>query len=61
MQLAIIGTKEEIIEIIKHIDNMKITSNTERVLRAEYSSRIEDRTQLKLEEMNHKVGKASSR
>lgn len=61
MQLAIIGTKEEIIEIMKFMENMQITSSTERVLRAEFSSRVEERTQLQFEGMNHSIERVSSR
>lgn len=61
MQLAIIGTKEEIIEIMKYVEKMKVTSNTERVLRAEFSSRVEERTQLQFEGMNHSIERVSSR
>lgn len=61
MQIAIIGTKEEIIEIMKYIGKMQITSNTERVLRAEFSSRIEERTQLQFDGMNQSIENASSR
>lgn len=61
MQLAIIGTKEEIIEIVKYMENMRVTSSTERVLRAEFSSRVEERTQLQFEGMNQSIERVSSR
>lgn len=60
MQLAIIGTKEEIIEIMKYVENMQVMSNTERVLRAEFSSRIEERTQLQFDGINQSIEKAGS-
>ena len=51
MQLAIIGTKEEISEILKFVESMRIRSKGERVVRAELTSRIEKRKQLQFEDV----------
>ncbi|KAB2861173.1 MAG: hypothetical protein F9K39_13900 [Exiguobacterium chiriqhucha] len=61
MQLAIIGTKEEISEILKFVENMRVTSRGERVVRTELTSRIEERTQLQFESMNQSIERVSSR
>ena len=51
MQLAIIGTKEEISEILKFVESMRITSKGERVVRTELTSRVEERKQLQSEDV----------
>ena len=51
MQLAIIGTKEEISEILKFVESMRITSKGERVVRTELTSRIEELKQLQFEDV----------
>jgi len=60
MQLAIIGTKEEISEILRFVESMRVTSKGERVIRTEFTSRIEERTQLQFDIPNHTNEKASS-
>ncbi|STO08085.1 hypothetical protein [Exiguobacterium aurantiacum] len=59
MQLAIIGTKEEISEILRFVEGMRVTAKGERVIRTEFTSRIEERSQLQLDIPNHSNEKAS--
>ncbi|TCI25591.1 hypothetical protein EVJ32_09730 [Exiguobacterium sp. SH5S4] len=60
MQLAIIGTKEEISEVLKFVEKMHVITKNERVVRAEFSSRIDERIQLQFDDMHHAVEKAGS-
>lgn len=42
MQLAIIGSKDEILEVIKYVQGMQIISQSDQVARVELTSKFED-------------------
>lgn len=49
MQLAIIGSKEEILEVMRFVERMQITGQGEQVIRAEFKTKVEERKQLQFE------------
>lgn len=51
MQLAIIGSKEEIMEVMRYIEGMRVIQKGEQVVRAEVVTRTEDRLQLRFEDI----------
>lgn len=55
MQLAIIGSKEEIMEVMRYIESMRVIMRViqkgEQVVRAEMVTRTEERTQLRFEDI----------
>lgn len=51
MQLAIIGSKEEIMEVMRYIEGMRVIQKGEQVVRAEMVTRTEERTQLRFEDI----------
>lgn len=51
MQLAIIGSKEEIMEVIQYIEGMRVIQKGEQVVRAEVVTRTEERLQLRFEDI----------
>lgn len=51
MQLAIIGSKEEILEVMRFVEKMQITGRGEQVIRAEFKTKVEDRKQLQFEDI----------
>ena len=51
MQLAIIGSKEEIMEVMRYIEGMRVIQKGEQVVRAEMITRTEERTQLRFEDI----------
>lgn len=59
MQLAIIGSKEEIIEVVKYIEGMRVIQKGEQVVRAEAITHIEKRVQLRFEDIMPSVTKIS--
>lgn len=50
MQLAIIGSKEEIMEVMRYIEGMRVIQKGEQVVRAETVTRTEERMQLRFED-----------
>ena len=50
MQLAIIGSKEEIMEVMRYIEGMRVIQKGEQVVRAEMVTRTEERMQLRFED-----------
>ncbi|MCV9899813.1 hypothetical protein OKS35_06715 [Exiguobacterium sp. N5] len=51
MQLAIIGSKEEILEVMRFVERMQITGQGEQVIRAEFKTKVEERKQLQFEDV----------
>ncbi|MCT4786851.1 hypothetical protein ACFQO8_06285 [Exiguobacterium aestuarii] len=51
MQLAIIGSKEEIMEVMRYIEGMRVIQKGEQVVRAEIVTRTEEQTQLRFEDI----------
>lgn len=51
MQLAIIGSKEEIMEVMRYIEGMRVIQKGEQVIRAEIVTRTEERMQLRFEDI----------
>lgn len=51
MQLAIIGSKEEIMEVMRYIEGMRVIQKGEQVVRAEVVTRTEERMQLRIEDI----------
>ncbi|WED56194.1 hypothetical protein OE059_04870 [Exiguobacterium profundum] len=51
MQLAIIGSKEEIMEVMRYIEGMRVIQKGEQVVRAEVVTRTEERLQLRFEDI----------
>lgn len=51
MQLAIIGSKEEIMEVMRYIEGMRVIQKGEQAVRAEMITRMEERTQLRFEDI----------
>lgn len=51
MQLAIIGSKEEIMEVMQYIEGMRVIQKGEQVVRAEVVTRTEERLQLRFEDI----------
>ena len=51
MQLAIIGSKEEIMEVMRYIEGMRVIQKGEQVVRAEMVTRTEERMQLRFEDI----------
>ncbi|WP_321285009.1 hypothetical protein [Exiguobacterium profundum] len=57
MQLAIIGSKEEIMEVMRYIEGMRVIQKGEQVVRAEMVTRTEERMQLRFEDMQSNTTK----
>lgn len=51
MQLAIIGSKEEIMEVMRYIEGMRVIQKGEQVVRAEVVTRTEELLQLRFEDI----------
>lgn len=51
MQLAIIGSKEEILEVMRFVERMQINGQGEQVIRAEFKTKVEERKQLQFEDV----------
>ncbi|WP_031423036.1 hypothetical protein [Exiguobacterium sp. NG55] len=57
MQLAIIGSKEEIMEVMRYIEGMRVIQKGEQVVRAEMVTRTEERMQLRFEDIQSNTTK----